>query len=143
MSNPTKLTGYHLWLSTQYRQKSLNRALKEFDLTHAQYMIMQYLSRADLKKKLSWLSQNKIAQEMNLDPMMISNVLRLLEKKWYIIRKQSKTGVVSNSLWLSKIGHDLITKAHKVVERLEDQLFAEDNVKKLKKCFKKIVDSVE
>ena len=106
-------------------------------------MIMQYLSRADLKKKLSWLSQNKIAQEMNLDPMMISNVLRLLEKKWYIVRKQSKTGVVSNSLWLSKIGHDLITKAHKVVQKLEDQLFEEDNVKKLKKCFKKIIDSVE
>jgi DNA-binding MarR family transcriptional regulator len=104
---------------------------------------MQYLSRADLKKKLSWLSQNKIAQEMNLDPMMISNVLRLLEKKWYIIRQQSKTGVISNSLWLSKVGHDLIIKAHKVVEKLEDQLFDEDNVKKLKKCFKKIIDSVE
>ena len=97
-SNPTKLTGYCLRLSTQQRQKSLNRVLKKFDLTHAQYMIMQYISRADLKGKLSGLSQNKIAQEMNLDPMMISNVLRLLEKKGYIVRKQSKTGVVSNSL---------------------------------------------
>jgi DNA-binding MarR family transcriptional regulator len=81
MSNPTKLTGYHLRLSEQARQKSLNRLLKEFDLTHAQYMIMQYLSRADGKKKLGELSQNQIAKEMSLDPMMISNVLRLLEKK--------------------------------------------------------------
>ena len=64
MSNPTKLTGYHLRLSTQYRQKSLNRALKKLDLTHAQYMIMQYLSRADMKKKLAGLSQNNIAQEL-------------------------------------------------------------------------------
>lgn len=143
MSNPTKLTWYHLWLSTQYRQKSLNRALKDFDLTHAQYMVMQYISWADVKKKLDWLSQNKIAQEMNLDPMMISNVLRLLEKKWYIVRKKSSSGVVSNHLWLSKIGNDLIIKAHKVVEKLETKFFEEDSVKKLKKCFKKIIDSVE
>jgi DNA-binding MarR family transcriptional regulator len=143
MSNPTKLTGYHLWLSTQYRQKSLNRILKEFNLTHAQYIIMQYLSRADLKKKLSWLSQNKIAKELDLDPMMISNVLRLLEKKWYIVRKKSTSWVVSNSLWLSKIGHDLITKAHNVVLKLEEKMFDDDSAKKLKKCFKKIVESAQ
>lgn len=143
MSNPTKLTGYHLWLSTQYRQKSLNRILKEFNLTHAQYIIMQYLSRADLKKKLSWLSQNKIAKELDLDPMMISNVLRLLEKKWYIVRKKSTSWVVSNNLWLSKVGHDLITKAHNVVLKLEEKMFDDDNAKKLKKCFKKIVDSAQ
>lgn len=143
MSNPTKLTGYHLWLSTQYRQKSLNRILKEFNLTHAQYIIMQYLSRADLKKKLSWLSQNKIAKELDLDPMMISNVLRLLEKKWYIVRKKSTSWVVSNSLWLSKIGHDLITKAHNVVLKLEEKMFDDDSAKKLKKCFKKIVESTQ
>jgi DNA-binding MarR family transcriptional regulator len=143
MSNPTKLTGYHLWLSTQYRQKSLNRILKEFNLTHAQYIIMQYLSRADLKKKLSWLSQNKIAKELDLDPMMISNVLRLLEKKWYIVRKKSTSWVVSNSLWLSKVGHDLITKAHHVVLKLEEKMFDDDSAKKLKKCFKKIVESAQ
>jgi DNA-binding MarR family transcriptional regulator len=143
MSNPTKLTGYHLWLSTQYRQKSLNRILKEFNLTHAQYIIMQYLSRADLKKKLSWLSQNKIAKELDLDPMMISNVLRLLEKKWYIVRKKSTSWVVSNSLWLSKVGHDLITKAHNVVLKLEEKMFDDDSAKKLKKCFKKIVESAQ
>jgi len=143
MSNPTKLTWYHLWLSTQYRQKSLNRILKEFNLTHAQYIIMQYLSRADLKKKLSWLSQNKIAKELDLDPMMISNVLRLLEKKWYIVRKKSTSWVVSNSLWLSKVGHDLITKAHNVVLKLEEKMFDDDSAKKLKKCFKKIVESAQ
>ena len=142
MSNPTKLTGYHLWLSTQHRQKSLNRILKEFNLTHAQYIIMQYLSRADLKKKLSWLSQNKIAKELDLDPMMISNVLRLLEKKWYIVRKKSTSWVISNSLWLSKIGYDLITKAHNVVLKLEEKMFDDDSVKKLKKCFKKITESL-
>ncbi len=69
--------------------------------------------------------------------------MRLLEKKWYIVRKKSTSWVVSNSIWLSKVGHDLITKAHNVVLKLEENMFDDDNAKKLKKCFKKIVDSAQ
>lgn len=140
MSNPTKLIGYNLWVSAQYRQKSLNRLLKEFDLTHAQYMVLQYLSRADSKQKLDGLSQNQIAKDMNLDPMMISNVLRLLEKKWYIVRTKATAWAISNTLWLSKLGDDVVKKAHEVVLVLEKTLFESLGDKKLKKSLKGVID---
>lgn len=143
MSNPTKSLWYHLRVACQSRQRSMNRALKQFDITHAQYMVMQYLSRAHINDVLKWLSQNKIAQELGLDPMMISNILTLLEKKKYIVRQKSASGMPIVKLWLSKMGQDLIAKAHEAVATVEEQLFDTKDPKKLKKHLKKVIASDE
>jgi phosphoglycolate phosphatase-like HAD superfamily hydrolase len=62
--NPLKQFGYKLRTTTQDRQRLLNQTLKSHGLTHAQYMVMQYLYRADQKKKLADMSQSQIAQSM-------------------------------------------------------------------------------
>jgi DNA-binding MarR family transcriptional regulator len=80
---------------------------------------------------------------MSLDPMMISNVLRLLEKKWYIVRTKSTPWSVANTLWLSKIGDDVITKAHDVVVHLEKTLFDDVWDKKFKKCLKNVAEAAK
>ncbi len=47
---------------------------------------MDYMVWADKKWLLSNFSQNQLAQKLSLDAMMISNVLRALEAKWFITR---------------------------------------------------------
>lgn len=86
MSNATKLNGYQLWLASQYRQRSFNQLLKPSAITHAQYMVLSYMVWSDKKEKLAKLSQNQLAQELSLDAMMISNVLKALETKWFVTR---------------------------------------------------------
>lgn len=121
----------------------MNRALKQFDITHAQYMVMQYLSRAHVNDVIKWLSQNKLAQSLGLDAMMISNILTLLEKKKYITRKKAWQGLQITGLSLTKVGQDLVNKAHDAVLDIENEIFDTKDPKKFKKYLKKIVGSEE
>ena len=142
MSNPTKSLGYHLRVACQSRQRSLNRVLKSHGITHAQYVVMQYLSWAHAHDLLDGLSQNKLAQTLGLDPMMISNILTLLEKKKYIIRQKSQAMLTGMKLSLSKTGQVVIDKAHKAVEEIEQVLWDTKDPKKLKKNLRKIIDTL-
>lgn len=140
MHNPTKSIGYHLRVACQSRQRAMNRSLKTHGITHAQYMVMQYLARAEENDVLKSLSQNKLALALWLDPMMISNILTLLEKKKYILRKKSNLWVQALTLSLTKTGATLVEKAVKAVEEIEDTLFDTKDPKKLKKALKAIVE---
>ena len=99
---------------------------------------MQYLSRVD-KEKIAELSQNKLAHELWLDPMMISNILKLLEKKWYITREKSWPGL--QNIWLSLTWEwqDRIDQAVDALDAFETEFFDTKDTKKLKKSLKKLV----
>lgn len=103
---------------------------------------MQYLSWAYAHDLLDGLSQNKLAQTLGLDPMMISNILTLLEKKKYIIRQKSQAMLTGMKLSLSKTGQVVIDKAHKAVEEIEQVLSDTKEPKKLKKNLRKIIDTL-
>lgn len=161
MSHATKLNGYQLWLSSQYRQRSFNQLLKPSEITHAQYMVLNYMVWADKKWKLAKLSQNQLAQELSLDAMMISNVLKALETKAYVTRmpaekvepskkeadekaekKEKKVQTPSgNVLSVTKEGKELIKSLASVVEKFEEQVFAKVN-KKFRKWLESIVDQL-
>ena len=169
MSNATKLNGYQLWLASQYRQRSFNQLLKPSAITHAQYMVLSYMVWADKKWKLAKLSQNQLAQELSLDAMMISNVLKALETKWYVTRipadkivvvaknkkkdltepqakemkedKDVKPTITGNVLWTTSQGKDLIKTLCPVVEKFEKEVFGKAN-KKFTKGLESIVDQL-
>ena len=164
MSHATKLNGYQLWLSSQYRQRSFNQLLKPSEITHAQYMVLNYMVWADKKGKLEKLSQNQLAQELSLDAMMISNVLKALETKKYVTRmpaekieapkkvvekKEAKVEKVEkkvqtpsgNILSVTKEGKELIKSLASLVEKFEEEVFAKVN-KKFTKGLSSIVDQL-
>lgn len=72
--------------------------------------------------------------------MMISNILTLLEKKKYILRKKSNLGIQALVLSLTKTGADLVEKAVEAVEQIEDALFDTKDPKKFKKTLKAVVE---
>lgn len=169
MGNCTKLNGYQLWLSSQYWQRSFNQLLKVSDITHAQYMVLSYMVWADKKQKLMSMSQNQLAQELNLDAMMISNVLKALENKQWIIRmpaekveqakkdlqsdavetkqtkdkkkSKGKVAITGNVLSVTDQGKGLIKALSDEVMAFEDKVFAKVN-KKFKKHLSTIVEQL-
>lgn len=78
---------------------------------------------------------------MSLDPMMISNILTLLEKKKYLTRKKVFTSVGGMELALTKVGTTLIEQAHADVADLEDKIFDIKDPKKLKKLLKSVIEA--
>lgn len=128
----SKSYGYNLWLASQHRQKSFNRLLSDKNITHAQYMILHYVYRAHKKDALSWLSQNQLAYNLSLDPMMVSNVLKALQAKWYIDRKSAGIGM-ANILLITTPGKRLIRSLEKDITMFEKKLFryVDKSVKKM------------
>lgn len=100
------------------------------------------ISRAD-DEKIAEFSQNKLAQELWLDPMMVSNILKLLEKKWYITREKSWPGLQNVGLSLTVDGQARIDQAVDAVDSFETEFFDTKDPKKLKKQLKQIVKSDE
>ena len=149
MSSVSKFDGYHLWLATQYWQRSFNKLLKPYDVTHAQYFILDYMVWAEKKWSLSHLSQNQLAQRLSLDAMMISNVLRALETKWFItraaaeswIQSQEKTNKWTLVLGVTEEGKSLIKSLQKQVKKFEKWAFS-DTHKKFSPSLQSMVENL-
>jgi hypothetical protein len=86
-------TGLLFWQVSTLWQRAIKDALRQFDLTHTQYVILAVI--AELSEASGDITQKKISDFSMIDPMTISSALRLLEKKGLTQRIQS--GIVNNS----------------------------------------------
>ena len=82
-------TGFLLWQVHNYWQREIKKALKPFDLTHTQFVILTSAYWLVLNEKKA-ITQVVIAKYAKTDIMMTSNILRTLERKKYIIRENHK-----------------------------------------------------
>lgn len=122
MNTIKKLAGYKLWLGAQNWQREFNSLLRPYGLTHAQYMILSYIVWADQKWKLAKWSQNKLAKKLWLNAMMVSNVLRALEAKWFVTRTtnpKSTASIISSTPAANK----LIKEVEPLIKKFEKDVF--------------------
>lgn len=71
--------GLLFWQVSTLWQRAVKSVLRQFDLTHTQYVILAViveLSESDIE-----ITQKKISDFSMIDPMTVSSTLRLLEKK--------------------------------------------------------------
>jgi DNA-binding MarR family transcriptional regulator len=119
---PEDNTGYLLWQTTMIWQKNMNRALNELNITHTQFVIMAAL--AWLSKSEESITQKEIANHSNTDRMMVSKILRSLEKKQFIERKTHETDTRAKSVSLTKNGVQILQMALKIVENTDNDFFS-------------------
>ncbi len=114
--------GFLLWQVSCIWQRRINAGLKQYDLTHAQFVLLASLMwLADEDKPLT---QVDLALHAKTDIMMTSNVLRTLESKGLIVRNPHPTDTRAKSLSLTKQGHALAIQAIRVVENIDHDFFA-------------------
>jgi DNA-binding MarR family transcriptional regulator len=87
--SPLDSPGYLLGQLTMLWQRKLKRVLDPLDLTHTQFALLCAL--AWLSKESDNVTQIDIANQGNADRMMVSKVLRTLEEKKFISRREHKT----------------------------------------------------
>jgi len=113
--------GFLLWQVSSLWQRQVNAALKQFNLTHAQFVLLASMTwLADGKKHLT---QVELANHAKMDVMMTSNVLRTLEEKGLVKRNPHPTDTRAKSLAVTSKGRELAEQAVPVVENIDNTFF--------------------
>lgn len=116
---PEKSPGFLLWhVSTAWRT-AIEAVLKEFDLTHPQFVILAALGWLTRRGEL--ITQGAIGKMAGLDPNTTSQIIKGLEKKKLIKRLPSEDGRVKHP-HLTPKGQKKLILALPAVEA-EDQAF--------------------
>lgn len=117
--NAQESPGYLLWKVSLHWRSQIEKTLKEFDLTHPQFVVLA--TTGWLTRKNEKIAQIDISRATGLDPNTTSQILRGLEMK-KIIKRSRFLNERSKSPLLTTIGFDTLAKALPAVEQT-DKLF--------------------
>lgn len=118
---PSESNGFLLWKTTNLWQREIKKTLKKFDLTHTQFVILA--SSYWLSKQNKSITQVEIADFIDIDKMMTSNVIRKLIEKKLLKRKEHKTDTRAKVINLTDIGIEILKKSAKEVEKFDVTFF--------------------
>ena len=114
-------TGFLIWQVHNFWQREIKKNLREFDLTHTQFVILASTYWLILKNKM--VTQIEIAQHAKTNVMMTSNVIRTLEKKRFLEREEHPTDTRAKIVVVTKEGAKVLKKAVKKVETFDQAFF--------------------
>jgi len=118
---PDEDLGYLLWQTTMLWQRQMNRALDEVNLTHTQFVIL--IALAWLSGSSENVTQKEIADHSKTDRMMVSKILRTLEKNGLIERKEHKTDTRAKCVFLTEKGSETLQKSIKIKTNANELFF--------------------
>lgn len=136
--SPSESTGFLLWKVTNLWQREIRKTLKKYDLTHTQFVILA--TTVWLSDKKSDLTQVEIANQIEIDKMLTSNVLRTLEKNGLLERSEHKTDTRAKTIRPTKNGVGILQKVVQEVEEFDDQFFGNiENIKEFNSGLNKLL----
>jgi DNA-binding MarR family transcriptional regulator len=112
--------GLLLWQVTNAWQAAQRAALRPFDLTHVQFVLLASLT---WQQEDQPVTQRQLAEHIRADPMMTSQVLRTLEAKGLIHRRPHPTDARARALTATPAGVNLANRANAVVEQVDRDYF--------------------
>lgn len=120
---PDESPGFLLWRVTLRWQRAMVAALRPVGLTHVQFVLLAsawWLTRIAGEKP----SQRRLAEHAATDPMMTSQVLRVLETRGLVTRAADPDDSRALRVAVTERGAQLAQEAVRVVESADDQFFA-------------------
>ncbi|CEN40391.1 MarR family winged helix-turn-helix transcriptional regulator [Capnocytophaga cynodegmi] len=118
---PEDSSGLLLLQVTNLWQREIKKILQPLSLTHPQFMILASIYWFSLKKEEA--TQVSLSNFTQIDPMTTSQIVRNLEKKTFIIRKEHKTDTRAKVVEITNKGVDCIKKAIFEVEEFDKRFF--------------------
>lgn len=120
--SPNDSPGYLLGQVTMLWQRKLKMVLDPINLTQTQFVLLAALGW--LSKMNNAVTQIDIANQANVDRMMVSKVLRTLEKKKFISRQEHQTDTRAKVIKLTNEGAKVLQKALTSVESADMDFFS-------------------
>lgn len=114
-------SGFLLWQVTNLWQREIKKALKKFDLTHSQFVLLASIHWLTLSKQD--VTQILLSSHTKIDPMTTSTVLRTLQTKGLCKRQEHSTDTRAKSVALTAEGIRVVKQAIKTVENFDNNFF--------------------
>ena len=130
LGNPNEDVGYLIWRVSKYWQRGKHKLLDEFGLTGSQLELLgaiYQMSKLELEA-----TQIILSQETDIDPMTTSTILRNLQKKGLISRRESTTDTRARIVEITEAGCKLFEKAIIKVKEGQNMLFENIDKESLK-----------
>ena len=102
---------------------SHDRALKrQHGLSHMQYAVLATVCWLKYNGT-DYISQSFLAQHTKINPMTVSQIFKVLEKKGYIYRTKHPNDVRAKVVYLTKEGKELMDKAFQTIWNVDSKFF--------------------
>ncbi len=118
---PEESTGFLLWQVTNLWQREIKKALEKYGLTHSQFVLLASMYWLELDKQKS--TQIVLSNHTKIDPMTTSTVLRTLQKKGLVLRKEHENDTRAKTVQLTTTGQETIKEAIQTVEQFDSSFF--------------------
>lgn len=125
---PEESPGFLLWQVSTLWRRQIEAVLATLGLTHAQFVILA--SVGWLTREGNQVSQVELARHCSMDITMTSQILRTLEKKGYIVRKQRDER--SKFPCLTEKGIKTVHQALPLVETVDVEFFSKFKQNRMK-----------
>jgi DNA-binding MarR family transcriptional regulator len=115
--------GLLLWRTTLRWQRLMTAALRPFDLTHVQFVLLAstwWLTRVAGETP----NQRRLAEHAGTDAMMTSQVVRALETKKLVTRSPDPRDSRAQRVAVTDVGADSARQVITVVETADEEFFS-------------------
>jgi len=126
---PDEQLGYLLAQVSFLKQRIVNAALKELDITYIQFIILA--GTLELNDGNTIVTQQLISDERRLDKAMVSNVVKTLIEKGLITRNVHPEDKRAYTLSLTDMGAQKAIHGKKIALNIDEFFFKEIDKKKL------------
>lgn len=115
-------SGLLLWQVSGLWEKSMKTTLKKQGLTYLQYVLASRLY--ELESSMKNVTQIKLAEYANTEPMLTSKALRGLEEQGFLRRIKDDKDTRANIITLTDKGKKKVSKVSEIVRSEETNFFS-------------------
>ncbi len=122
-TEPEESPGFLLWRTTLRWQRLVTAALRPFNLTHVQFVLLAstwWLTRVAGETP----NQRRLAEHAGTDAMMTSQVVRALETKNLVTRRPDPKDFRAQCVAVTDEGAELARHAMSAVEAADEEFFS-------------------
>ncbi len=122
VEKPEESSGFLLWQVTNLWHREIKKALEKHEITHSQYVLLASIYWLMLHSHE--VTQIVLSNHTNIDPMTTSMVLRSLQKKGFVIRREHQTDTRAKIVELTEKGIETAKNAIITVEKFDRNFFS-------------------
>lgn len=123
LGSPDAAIGFILWRLVHRFQREMNRQLAVMDLTHLQFTTLALVGWSNRTGASE--NQAELARSFDIEPMQMSQMMKVLEGKGFIVRKAPSPTSRVRQAEITNKGLAVLRKAMPVAVEIQKSMFGE------------------
>jgi DNA-binding MarR family transcriptional regulator len=123
LGTPENAVGFVLWRIAGRYQREADRALASIGLTNLQFVILTLVAWQGRSGEP--VTQAELARFGGIHPMQVSQTVKFLERKSFVLRQRSSSDTRANDLEVTRTGLSVLRKALPAMIEVQSRLFGE------------------